>query len=126
MGPRPILQLGASARLLIVSQAPGRAAHRSGIPFQDPSGARLRHWLDLDEATAGFGDPTVLFIASLFVVSEGIDASGVTTWAGQELIARAGASRTRLVTLTMLLVALLTGGRLRRGEARERLRHALA
>ncbi len=50
----------------------------------------------------------MLFIASLFVVSEGLDASGVTTWAGQELIARAGESRTRLLVLMLLLVAFLT------------------
>ena len=64
--------------------------------------------LSLDQALAGFGDTTVLFIASLFVVSEGIDSTGVTTWAGQQLIDRAGASRSRLIILMMLLVALLT------------------
>ena len=64
--------------------------------------------LSLDQALAGFGDTTVLFIAALFVVSEGIDSTGVTTWAGQQLIDRAGASRTRLIILMMLLVALLT------------------
>ena len=64
--------------------------------------------LDLDEVLAGFGDPTVIFIASLFVVSEGLDAAGVTAWAGQELVGRVGDSRTRLLVLTMLLVAALT------------------
>ncbi|MGH8948637.1 MAG: SLC13 family permease, partial [Acidimicrobiia bacterium] len=64
--------------------------------------------LDLDQALAGFGDTTVLFIAALFVVSEGIDSTGVTTWAGQQLIDRAGTSRTKLIILMMLLVALLT------------------
>ena len=64
--------------------------------------------LDLDRALAGFGDPTVLFIASLFVVSEALDATGVTAWAGQKLVASAGESRTRLLVLTMALVALLT------------------
>ena len=39
--------------------------------------------LGADEVFAGFGDPTVVFIAALFVVSEGLDATGVTTWAGQ-------------------------------------------
>ncbi len=75
-------------------------------------GVALSLWatgvLDLEQALAGFGDPTVIFIASLFVVSEALDAAGVTSWAGQELIARVGESRTRLVVLTMLLVALLT------------------
>jgi Na+/H+ antiporter NhaD/arsenite permease-like protein len=64
--------------------------------------------LDLHESLAGFGDPAVIFIASLFVVSAGLDASGVTAWAGQLLIARAGQSRIRLLVLTMTLVALLT------------------
>jgi Na+/H+ antiporter NhaD/arsenite permease-like protein len=46
-----------------------------------------------DQLVAGFGDPTVVFIASLLVVSEGLDSAGVTTWAGQQLMARAGSSR---------------------------------
>ena len=75
-------------------------------------GVALTLWatdvLSYDQAFQGFGDPTVIFIASLFVVSEGLEASGVTAWAGQQLIARAGESRTRLVVLTMLLVAVLT------------------
>jgi di/tricarboxylate transporter len=64
--------------------------------------------LPLEDALGGFGDPTVIFIASLFVVSEGLDASGVTAWAGQQLIERAGESRTRLLVLMMTLVALFT------------------
>ena len=64
--------------------------------------------LDLGQALAGFGDPAVVFIASLFVVSAGLDATGVTAWTGQFLIAQAGESRTRLVLLMMLLVAVLT------------------
>jgi di/tricarboxylate transporter len=61
--------------------------------------------LDLHQALAGFGDPAVLFIASLFVVSESLDATGITAWIGQELIGRVGGSRTRLIVLTLLLVA---------------------
>ncbi len=64
--------------------------------------------LDLDQALGGFGDPTVVFIASLFVVSEALDATGVTAWAGQQLIAGAGSSWTRLVVLMMGTVAVLT------------------
>ena len=75
-------------------------------------GVALALWatgvLELEQALAGFGDPAVIFIASLFVVSEGLDATGVTAWAGQQLIASAGESRTRLIVLTMALVALLT------------------
>jgi di/tricarboxylate transporter len=64
--------------------------------------------LTLGESLAGFGDPAVIFIASLFVVSAGLDATGVTAWAGQILVARAGQSRVRLLVFTMILVALLT------------------
>lgn len=51
--------------------------------------------LELEQATAGFGDPTVLFIAALFVVSEALDATGVTAWVGQQVIDRAGDARSR-------------------------------
>ena len=51
--------------------------------------------IDLDQAVAGFGDPTVILIAALFVVSEGLDATGVTTWVGRQLGARAGGSPRR-------------------------------
>jgi di/tricarboxylate transporter len=54
---------------------------------------------------SGFGDPAVVLIASLFVVSEGLDATGVTAWLGQALIARAGTSRTRLIVLLVVLAA---------------------
>jgi di/tricarboxylate transporter len=65
--------------------------------------------LPLSKAMAGLGDPSVIFIATLFVVSAGLERTGVTTWAGQQLIARAGEdSRTRLLVLTGLLVSLLT------------------
>ena len=64
--------------------------------------------LSLPEALAGFGDNTVLFIASLFVVSASLNASGVTAWASQVLVRHAGNSRTRLLVLTMLLAVTLT------------------
>lgn len=59
----------------------------------------------VDQAFAGFGDPTVAFIAALFVVSEALDATGVTTWAGQRLVAAAGASQARLIMYVLLLAA---------------------
>ena len=64
--------------------------------------------LDLGQSLAGFGDATVIFIAALFVVSEALDATGITSWAGQQLMDRAGTSRLRLTVLMMLLVAALT------------------
>lgn len=48
LGPRPVLRARASARLLIVGQAPGTRVHASGIPWDDPSGERLRAWLGMD------------------------------------------------------------------------------
>jgi len=50
-GPRPVLQASATARLLIVSQAPGRKVHLSGVPFDDVSGDRLREWMQIDRDT---------------------------------------------------------------------------
>jgi len=50
MGARPVLQVAASARLLIVGQAPGRKVHESGVPWDDASGDRLRDWMGLDHA----------------------------------------------------------------------------
>ena len=47
-GPRPVLRALVTAQLLIVGQAPGRRVHETGIPWNDPSGERLRDWLQLD------------------------------------------------------------------------------
>lgn len=46
--PRPVIRVNSSARLLIIGQAPGRKVHETGIPWNDPSGDRLRDWLGLD------------------------------------------------------------------------------
>ena len=46
-GPRPVLQVHPAARILIAGQAPGRRVHESGVPFDDPSGDRLREWLGI-------------------------------------------------------------------------------
>ncbi len=48
LGPRPVVQVAASAKILIVGQAPGRRVHESGVPFDDPSGDRLRDWMGID------------------------------------------------------------------------------
>jgi uracil-DNA glycosylase len=45
--PRPVMRMAATARLLVVGQAPGRRVHETGIPWNDPSGQRLRDWLQL-------------------------------------------------------------------------------
>jgi len=51
LGPKPILAGNAKSKIAIVSQAPGRIAHESGIPFMDPSGKNLRNWLGVDQDT---------------------------------------------------------------------------
>jgi di/tricarboxylate transporter len=63
--------------------------------------------LDVETGLAGFGDPVVIFIATLFVVSEGIDSSGITTWAGQALLERSGDSPRRIVVGVLALAAVL-------------------
>ena len=47
--PNPIFQMSPSATVLIAGQAPGRKVHESGIPFNDPSGDRLRDWMGISE-----------------------------------------------------------------------------
>ncbi|CUW38868.1 putative uracil-DNA glycosylase(Uracil-DNA glycosylase-like,4-195) [Magnetospirillum sp. XM-1] len=51
LGPRPVFRLSATARLLIIGQAPGTKVHETGVPWNDRSGDRLRLWLDLDRDT---------------------------------------------------------------------------
>ncbi|MBY0281749.1 MAG: uracil-DNA glycosylase family protein [Alphaproteobacteria bacterium] len=50
-GARPVVRANPSCRLLIIGQAPGNLVHQTGIPFNDPSGDRLRNWLYIDRAT---------------------------------------------------------------------------
>ncbi len=50
LGPRPVVRLATSSRILIIGQAPGTRVHASGIPWDDPSGDRLRDWMQLDKA----------------------------------------------------------------------------
>lgn len=64
--------------------------------------------LTIEESLAGFADPTVILIACLFVVSEALDASGVTAWIGQQVIQRAGTGRRRLTVVIVLISAVLT------------------
>lgn len=60
------------------------------------------------EVLAGLGDPVVIMIAGLFVVGAGLEVSGVTTWAGQQLVTRASGSVNRAFILLCLLAALAT------------------
>ncbi|RAP59531.1 uracil-DNA glycosylase family protein [Oleiagrimonas sp. MCCC 1A03011] len=74
MGPRPVLQAAADARLLIVGQAPGRRVHESGVPFDDPSGERLRDWLGVDRDT--FYDPNRIAIVPMGFCYPGTGSGG--------------------------------------------------
>ncbi len=51
LGPRPLMRGAAGARLLVISQALGTAAHETGLSFNDPSGDRLRDWLGIGRET---------------------------------------------------------------------------
>ena len=48
LGPRPVVQASANARLLIVGQAPSMTVHATGVPWDDKSGEQLRRWLGID------------------------------------------------------------------------------
>ena len=73
-GPRPVVQAGRTARLRIVGQAPGRKVHQSGIPWDDPSGDRLRDWLGLPPAL--FYDPAKVAIMPMGFCYPGRSGSG--------------------------------------------------
>lgn len=51
LGPRPVIRAKKSAKILIIGQAPGTKVHESGVPWDDPSGERLRDWLAVDKET---------------------------------------------------------------------------
>ena len=74
LGPRPILQVHSSARILIVGQAPGRKVHETGIPFNDASGERLRAWLGITREV--FYDPAKVAILPMGFCFPGTGKSG--------------------------------------------------
>lgn len=74
LGPRPVFQIGPKARILIAGQAPGRRVHETGVPFNDPSGERLRDWLGIDAAV--FYDPTKIAILPMGFCYPGTGTSG--------------------------------------------------
>jgi uracil-DNA glycosylase len=70
--PKPVLRLSGAARLVIASQAPGIRAHASGVPFDDPSGERLRAWMGIGPDL--FYDPERVIIAPMGFCFPGHDA----------------------------------------------------
>ena len=73
-GPRPILQVAQPARLRIIGQAPGRKVHETGIPWDDPSGQRLRNWLGVPPEQ--FYDPAKVAIIPMGFCYPGKARSG--------------------------------------------------
>jgi uracil-DNA glycosylase len=74
LGPRPTLRASATAKLLIVGQAPGTKVHETGIPWNDASGDRLRRWLNLDRDV--FYDESRIAIMPMGLCYPGVDKNG--------------------------------------------------
>lgn len=72
--PRPVVWGQSTARILVAGQAPGRRVHTSGIPFNDPSGERLRDWMGVNRGT--FYDTRHIAIAPMGFCFPGQDAKG--------------------------------------------------
>ena len=68
LGPRPVIQLSRQSRILVVGQAPGTKVHETGLPFNDPSGDRLRSWMGIDRQT--------FYDAEKIAVADGVLLSG--------------------------------------------------
>ena len=74
LGPRPVVQFASTARLLIIGQAPGTKVHRSGIPWNDTSGDRLRDWLAMERSV--FFDEAKVAIVPMGFCYPGAGANG--------------------------------------------------
>lgn len=74
LNANPILQISSSAKILIAGQAPGLKVHKSGIPFDDKSGERLRQWLGVDSKT--FYDENIFSILPMAFCYPGKGKSG--------------------------------------------------
>lgn len=48
LGPRPVFSIHPKSKILVIGQAPGTKVHKTGIPWNDPSGDELRRWLGVD------------------------------------------------------------------------------
>lgn len=73
-GPRPVLQVGSGAAIVIIGQAPGRRVHESGVPWDDPSGQRLRAWLGVTKDQ--FYDPALIALVPMGFCYPGSAKSG--------------------------------------------------
>jgi uracil-DNA glycosylase len=102
LGPRPVLQVSPRATILIAGQAPGSRVHETGVPFDDPSGERLRDWMGVDRDT--FYNPNLVAILPMGFCYPGKGKSGdlpprpecADKWRAQ-LLAAMGSVRLTLV-----------------------------
>ncbi|HSF94206.1 MAG TPA: uracil-DNA glycosylase family protein [Thermohalobaculum sp.] len=72
--PRPVLRVSPTARILIAGQAPGARVHASGLPFDDPSGDRLREWMGIGREV--FYDRARVAVVPMAFCFPGYDARG--------------------------------------------------
>lgn len=47
--PKPVVQLNPISKIIIISQAPGKRVHETGIPWSDISGKKLREWMNVED-----------------------------------------------------------------------------
>ena len=93
LGPRPVLQLSTSATILVASQAPGSKVHRTGVPFSDASGDRLREWTGL--SSDEFYDEKSIAILPMGFCYPGRSGGGWLQHLGQLVAARVAATLLR-------------------------------
>ncbi|MFI0429629.1 uracil-DNA glycosylase family protein [Mariniflexile sp. HMF6888] len=74
LGPRPIVSAHSNAKIVIIGQAPGTKVHKTGIPWDDPSGKQLRNWLGVTDAV--FYDETKIAIMPMGFCYPGKGNSG--------------------------------------------------
>ena len=74
LGPRPVVQLSTSSKIIIIGQAPGRRVHETGIPWNDASGKKLREWMNIDDPM--FYDPAIFSILPMGFCYPGKGISG--------------------------------------------------
>lgn len=98
-----LLVLGVTVVLFVGNRLPVGA-----VAVLCPLALLVTGQVDAATVVGGFGDPVVVFIACLFILAGGLEQSGVTAWAGRQVVARAGTSRGRVLVALMALAAVLT------------------
>ncbi|GGD92814.1 uracil-DNA glycosylase [Tsuneonella deserti] len=122
LGPRPVLQISPTARILVASQAPGTKVHHSGVPFADASGDRLREWMGV--AREEFYDASRVAIVPMGLCYPGRKGGGdapprpecAPLWRARIM------AQLRQLRLTLLIGSYAQVERLGRGAMTERVR----